>query len=139
MKRTKRFALRRVALGLAVVAVLAPTAQAKPTPSDQYYGEIPYLSQGHLTGAVDDRPYSKATSVGQVEIPYLSQGVLTPQGGPDDRAVSRATTLDTSPVVVDDGYELNFGIVGGVAAAIMLALSAALLIRHSRRTKLSPA
>jgi hypothetical protein len=139
MKRTKRFTLRRVALGLAVVAVLAPTAQAKPTPSEQFYGEIPYLSQGHLTGAVDDRPYSKATSVGQVEIPYLSHGVLTPQSGVDDRAVSRATTLDTTPVVVDDGYELNYSIVGGVAAALMLALGAALLIRHSRRAKLSPA
>jgi hypothetical protein len=140
MKRIRRFTIRRLALGLAVVAVLAPAAQAKPTPSDQFYGEIPYLSQGHLTGAVDDRPYSKATSVGQVEIPYLSHGVLTPQGGVDDRAVSRATTLDTTPVAqVDDGYELNFGIVGGVAAAMMLALGAALLIRHSRRTKLSPA
>lgn len=139
MKRIRRFTLRRVALGLAVLAVAAPAAQAKPTPSDQFYGEIPYLSQGHINSAVDDRPYSKATSVGQVEIPYLSHGVLTPQAGVDDRAVSRATTLDTTPVVVDDGYELNFGIVGGVAAALMLALGAALLIRHSRRTKLSPA
>ena len=48
MQRTKRFNLRRIALGLAIAAVLVPTAQAKPTPAYQQQPsvEIPYLSGG---------------------------------------------------------------------------------------------
>ena len=50
MKRIKRFTLRRVALGLAVAAVIAPAAQAEPIGSyeRQSQVEIPYLSHGNL-------------------------------------------------------------------------------------------
>ena len=70
MKRTKRFTLRRILLGLAIVAILAPVAQAKPTAVKQQpppvaistielgAGEIPYLSRGKL-------------KIGSGEIPYI--------------------------------------------------------------------
>jgi hypothetical protein len=159
MKRTKRFTLRRIALGLAVLTVMAPVAQAKPTPSNP--SEIPYLSHGTLAApsvgvddravsratsvgqvhvGVDDRAVARATSVGQVQIPYLSHGTLTANGAVDDRAFSKATTVGAAPVAgVEDGYEFSVGVVGGIAAAMAALLGAALLIRHGRRTRLSPA
>jgi hypothetical protein len=158
MKRTKRFTLRRVALGLAVLTVMAPVAQAKPLPNNT---EIPYLSHGTLAPpsvgvddravsratsvgqvqvGVDDRAIARATSVGQVQIPYLSHGTLTAGGAVDDRSFSKATTVGAAPLArVNDGYEFPVGVVGGIAAAMAALLGAALLIRHGRRERLSPA
>ena len=88
MRRKKRFSIGWVALGLAIVAMVPVTAEAKPVPTDQSQAqyelgpaEIPYLSH---------RQYE----LGPAEIPYLShrQGMpvyVTGTLSPDDRAVGR--------------------------------------------------
>jgi hypothetical protein len=146
MKRSKRFTLRRIALGLAVVAVLVPAAQAKPTAAKQRQStvEIPYLSHGILKAPVgsDDRTYSRASSdgVAAVEIPYLSHGTLQAPAGSDDRAFSKATSVGAPSVQSGSGgYDVSLAPVGGFGLALMLLAGASVAIRHSRRTKLSPA
>jgi hypothetical protein len=127
MKRTKRFTIRRIALGIAIVAVLAPAAQAKPTPVKQQQppvevssinlgpGEIPYLSQGTLT-------------LGPGEVPYLDDGTSTPQAEQLPAATS------------EGGSDIAFGVVSSAVIVLLLALGLALVaIRHSRKTRLSPA
>lgn len=112
MKRTRRFFIRRIALGLAVALALVPAAQAKPTPSR--YGEP--------------------------NIPYLSHGILTPSVTPDDRSFSKATSVDPGPVAKDDGFEVGLGTAGVAGLALLFAAGGAgLAIRHSRRARLSPA
>ena len=114
MKRSKRFTLRRIALGLAVVAVLAPVAQAKPTSAKQ------------------QQP--------TVEIPYLSHGTLQAPAGSDDRALSKATSVGAPSVASGSGgYDVSFGSVSVFGLALILIAGASVAVRHSRRTKLSPA
>jgi hypothetical protein len=166
MKRTKRFNLRRIALGLAIAALIPATAQAKPVSNQPQIGpgEIPYLSHGvgvdegqfAVTASPDDRAYSRATPtesaaveipyLGPGEIPYLSHGVGVTAAtfdptvvSPDDRNVSRATSVGASPTATDDGWsvDLSTGLLGMILA--LGAAGAALAIRHSRKTKLSPA
>lgn len=78
MKRTKRFTLRRIALGLAVAAVLAPAAQAEPIGSyerqSQQSVEIPYLSGGVGVSHMDFDPASRPSGKRSSEIAYLSHG-----------------------------------------------------------------
>jgi hypothetical protein len=127
MKRTKRFTVRRIALGMAIVVVLAPVAQAKPTPVKQQQplseissinlgpGEIPYLSHGTLR-------------LGAGEVPYLDSGTST------------ASVKQTPAASVDDDADIAFGIVSSAVIALLLALGLALMaIRQIRRTRLSPA
>jgi hypothetical protein len=78
MKRIKRFTLRRVALGLAVAAVIAPAAQAEPIGSyeRQSQVEIPYLSHGVGVSHMDFDQASQASGKVSAEIPYLSHGNL---------------------------------------------------------------
>jgi hypothetical protein len=145
MKRSKRFTLRRIALGLAVVAVLAPVAQAKPTSAKQQQPtvEIPYLSHGILKAPVgsDDRAFSRASSdgVAAVEIPYLSHGTLQAPAASDDRAFSKATSVGAPSVASGSGYDVSFGSVSVFGLALLLIAGASVAVRHSRRTKLSPA
>jgi hypothetical protein len=102
MKRSKHIRIRRIALGLAVAAVIPATAQARPLETsgsaaraihqssspDRGGVEIPYLSHGvgvtasdyDQTLSPDDRSFSRqqsAVAVGRagMEIPYLSHGV----------------------------------------------------------------
>jgi hypothetical protein len=78
MKRTKRFTIRRVALGLAVAAIVAPAAQAEPMGSHERQSqstEIPYLSHGVGVSNVDFTQAGRVSAQPAVEIPYLSQGV----------------------------------------------------------------
>jgi hypothetical protein len=127
MKRTKRFTLRRIALALAVAAMLAPAAQAKPTAVDQQPppvdvstiqlgpGEIPYLSEGKLR-------------VGPGEIPYF-----------DDGASSSVVTHEPAATFNDDS-DVAYGIVSGAVIALLLAFGlAAVAVRQTRKTRLSPA
>ena len=159
MKRTKRFNLRRIALGLAFAALIPATAQAKPVSNQPQIGpgEIPYLSHGAgvdesqfaVTLSPDDRAYSRATSndsAAPVEIPYLSQGVGVTAASfdptvvsPDDRNVPRATSVGASPTATDDGwsFDVSTGLLGMILA--LGAAGATLAIRHNRKTKLSPA
>ena len=146
MKRSKRFTLRRIALGLAVVAVLAPVAQAKPTSAKEQQPtvEIPYLSHGILKAPVgsDDRAVSRASNEGvaAVEIPYLSHGTLQAPAGSDDRALSKATSVGAPSVASGSGgYDVSFGSVSVFGLALLLIAGASVAVRHNRRTKLSPA
>jgi hypothetical protein len=78
MKRTKRFTIRRVALGLAVAAIVAPAAQAEPMGSyerQSQSAEIPYLSHGVGVSNVDFTQAGRVSAQPAVEIPYLSHGV----------------------------------------------------------------
>jgi hypothetical protein len=113
---------RRLALGVAVAAiaaVLLPVAPASAKPADAITlgpGEIPYL----VSSA--ERP---TIELGPGEIPYVDDGTAAPVS---EHRVS------------DGGYELGVGIVSSAAMLLLLTVGGALVaIRHSRRTKLSPA
>ena len=118
MSPTKHPVLRRIALGLAIAAIagiLVPIASAKAAdPIKLGPGEIPYLAS--------DQP---AITLGPGEIPYVDYGALAP-------AVEHR--------VADGGDEIGFGVVSGATALLLLAVGGTLVaIRHSRKTKLSPA
>ena len=127
MKRTKRRTLRRIALGIAVAAVLAPAAQAKPTAVKQEQppleisavklgpGEIPYVSHRTLR-------------VGPGEVPYLDEDATT------------APVTDEPIATVGDGADVAYGIVSGAVIALLLVTGLAFFaIRQTRRTRLAPA
>jgi hypothetical protein len=166
MKRRQLITL--LALTVAVAAIVPTFAQAEPSPSvandrahfdsrqssdDSQYrlgpGEIPYLSQGIGVNEENFRGSAPATQK-HVEIPYLSQGVGVTSaelfGGvaADDRAHSRATTVEPAPVVVteDTGWSIDLGNSAFAGLALMLGLLAGgmgVAIWQSRKTKLSPA
>lgn len=144
MTRTKRFSLKRVAFGLAIAAIMVPTAQAKPTASNnqQPVVEIPYLSGGVGVSHMDFDPSSGPSGQQSSEIPYLSHGVLSNSGaiGADDLTVSRPSNQG-SPAVGSSGEGFEVGTtVGGFGLALALLIGgSALVIRHSRKTRLSPA
>jgi hypothetical protein len=111
----KRFTLRRVALWLAVAAVFVPAAQAKPTPSYQLprpVAEVVSLYDGRSAGpiAADDLSMSRPSNQGS---PSVSSG--------------------------DDGFALSTAVGGFGVALVLLIGGSALAIRHSRKTRLSPA
>ena len=156
MRRKKRFTIGWVALGLAVVAMVPVTAQAKPLPTDQSKAqyelgpaEIPYRT-GTMspddrafsrvdsgTMSPDDRAFSRVDSA--VETPYLSRGVGVT---PDDRGYSRAGPETTTIVATDDGsrFDVNPYVVSGFGLALLLlAGGMGIAIRQSRKTTLSPA
>lgn len=98
MKRTKRIHIRRITLGLAFAALVVPAgALAKPTP-----GPIPFQSDQQLGTSQHDPAYAQAVSRGNVYVPLQGYGISSAEVrstgalGPDDRAVSRATS---EPVV----------------------------------------
>jgi hypothetical protein len=152
MKRTKRFTIRRIALSLAVAAVVVPSAaQAKPTPAKQQPPasvEIPYLSHGVLTPPVDFWNYDPKTGeklqntspgVAPDELARL-YGVSEGSLSVDDRSFSKATSVGATPVSASDtGYDVGTGTIGAAGIALMLAVGAGLTIRHSRKTHVSPA
>jgi hypothetical protein len=168
MRRRKRNTILRIALGLAIAAIVPATALAKPVNQDvedhgQYQlgpGEIPYVSQdrqamelglsegkikalgllddGTVGASSDDRAFSRATP-----IPHGVQ-VASAATSPDDRSFSRATSVDPTPVVVsDDGRSIDIDpyTVTGFVLALLLAMGIGMGISiwHNRRTKLSPA
>ena len=172
MKRTKRFTIRRVALGLAVAAIVAPAAQAEPMGSyerQSQSAEIPYLSHGIGVSNVDFSQAGQVSAQPAVEIPYLSQGVgvshmdfdrasqatgkvsaeiaylshgATSNGSiaPDDMGLSKPSNAG-SPTVsgTSDGWDVNPTTVSMFAVALALLAGSLLAVRHTRRTKLSPA
>jgi hypothetical protein len=123
MRRKKRFTIIQIAFALTAVAILPVTAQAKPYP-----------------GGTQDR-------LGTSETPYLSQGVTSTQVGigtsPDDRAYSRAHSLETTtPVVSDSGTTVNidaYAVTGFGLALLLVIGGTGLAIRHTRKGRLSPA
>jgi hypothetical protein len=128
MKRSKRFTLRRIILGLAVVAIAAPVAQAKPIPATKPDKVV--IDQSSLRLGPGEIPYLDKTPVplGPGEIPSVDDS--TP-----------ASTRQAEPVAaVDDGYDVRFGLVSSAVIVLLLAAAGSVVaIRHSRKTKLSPA
>ena len=110
MRRRKRFAITRIALGLAVVAIVPVTAEAKPLP----------------TGPSTEQYRS------QVEIPYLSHGQGLPAG------YTGTLSADDRPVTVVSGADINpYWATGFGLAIVLLAGGMGVAVRHSRNTRLS--
>jgi hypothetical protein len=151
MKRIKRFTIRRVALGLAVAAVIAPAAQAEPIGSyeRQSQVEIPYLSHGTLAAPTDFWNYDAATGeriantspgISADQLAGLYSGAET-SIAPDDMALSRPSNVGSPSVTATDtGWDVGPTTVSVFALGFVLLAGASLLvIRHNRRTHLSPA
>jgi hypothetical protein len=134
MRRRKRNTILRIAVGLAIAAMVPVAAQAAPTP----YYEHEVRSHGQY-------------DLGPGEIPYLSKSVGVPSAkrgfavvkSPDDRSFSRMTSVDAKTVVSDDGrsIEVNAYTVTGFALALLLAITGGMGIAawHRRTTRLAPA
>lgn len=82
MKRRKRFSIRLVALGLAVVAIAAPTAQAVPSDPDTNRVE------SGLYASLDDSRQSN-----QVEPTVAPQAAASDEGVATSRIVSAVLLL----------------------------------------------
>jgi hypothetical protein len=115
-KRTKPLALHRLALGAAIAliaAILVPAASAKPAPVE--VAPLVTLGPGEI-------PQVAAIRLGPGEIPH----------------VDYATPVAAAPVA-DGGY-VGLGIAGSAVMLVLLAgAGASVAIRHSRKTRLSPA
>jgi hypothetical protein len=140
-------------------AAVPTLAQAKPTPSDSNYSEIPYLSHGvgvdeaNFGGSASTSEYQYRLGAG--EIPYLSHGVGVDEKSlgasvaaskstlsPDDRAISKSTPVPTSIVVTkSDGWSVDFVNPGFGALALMIGLLAGgtVALMWGRRGRLTPA
>jgi len=168
MRRRKRNTILRIAVGLAIAAIVPATALAKPVPVNQDVedhgqyqlgpGEIPYVSQDRQAmelglsegkikalGLLDDGTVGKSSDDRSVSraTPHGVQ-VASAATSPDDRSFSRATSVDPTPVVVSgDGRSIDIDpyTVTGFALALLLAMGIGMGISiwHNRRTKLSPA
>ena len=150
MKRIKRFTLRRVALGLAVAAVIAPAAQAEPIGSyeRQSQVEIPYLSHGKLVAtdfwnydpATGERIANTSPGLSADQLAGLYSGTETAIA-PDDLTLSRPSNVGSPSVTATDtGWDVGPTTVSAFALGFVLLAGASLLaIRHNRRTRLSPA
>jgi len=114
MTRTKRHTLRRIALGLAVAAIVPATAQARPM---------------DLSG-------SDARAIHAQAVPVETASLV----GAEDLAFSRQPQSTPALATADsnDGYDAGVGSIGGLIL-ILAAAGAAVAVRHSRKAKLSPA
>jgi hypothetical protein len=152
MKRTKRFTLRRIALAFAVAAIVAPAAQAEPLGSYERQSpsavEIPYLSHGQLVSPNDFWNYDSATGERIADTsPGLSADQLAglysgtnSSIAPDDLSMSRPSNLGSPSVTATNaGWDADPMTVSLFAVGFVLLAGASLLIRHNRRTRLSPA
>jgi hypothetical protein len=144
MKRTKRFTLRRIVLGLAVAAVVAPAAQAEPIGSyerqSQSSIEIPYLSHGVGVSHMDFDQASRPSGKVSDEIPYLSNGSTGTSIAPDDMGLSKPSNLGSPSVTESSSWDVGPATVSGFAVAfVLLAVGSLFAIRHNRRARLSPA
>ena len=111
MKRTRQ--IRRIALGLAVAAVVPATAQARPL----------------------DISGSDVRAIQQTLVPRVDSVVASP----DDRAFSRQSSSPAA-LTADDSGGLDYGTgsLGGLVL-ILAAAGSAVVVHHSRKAKLSPA
>jgi hypothetical protein len=110
-------------------------------------GKIRALGLGDRgVGTVHAQPMELGLSQGKIQALGLGSDGRAVAKSPDDRAVSRATTLDTSPspvAISDDGrsVDINPYTVTGFGLALLLAIGFGMGIAgwQSHRTKLSPA
>ena len=84
----------------------------------------------------DDRSLMRATE--QQLIPVAPTG--TQVQSPDDRPFTRGTVQQSAPVASDDGIQVDtYGVTGFGLALLLLAGGTTIVIRHRRKTPLSPA
>ena len=131
MKRRTRFTIRRIVLGLAVVAILAPVAEAKPTPVEHDTTFVA-TTETMTLGPGEIPSYRQQTvTLGPGEIPSLGNDTMWPsseQGMPATRS--------------DDGggYDFGYGVVSSAVIVLLLALGGTVAaIRRSRDATLAPA
>jgi hypothetical protein len=132
MKRRKRFAIRLVALGFAVTALAAPTAQAGP---DGITGpELRAIHESVVTTDVllapDDR------------VSLASRWEPQPVMSPEDLVVQRTTPGPTySPTSADDGSGFELGTTGLTGLVLLFAAGGAgfVVLRQSRKGRLASA
>jgi hypothetical protein len=127
MKRRTWFRIRFVALGLAVAAFSAPTAQAR---LDEGLG-LPKQSEPTLSVSPDDR-----------NLQLMAPAKVEPNivVSPDDRAIMRSEVAPSQPTAVssDDGFEL--GTLGMSGIVLLLAAGGTFVaIRHAQSGKLASA
>jgi hypothetical protein len=152
MRRRKRNTILRIALGLAIAAIVPATALAKPVPVNQDVedhgqyqlgpGEIPYSvpvnqdvqDHGQYQLGPGEVPYySGATVQKQAMELGLSEGKINALGlgtrgqTQDDRSFSKATPVDSTPTLVvsdSDGRSVEFNpyTVTGFVLALLAAL-----------------
>ena len=158
MMRTKRRLIRRLAIGLAIAAVVPPIAQARPADmsgsdlrslhaealaSSQYRlgpGEIPSIkatSVGPTAVATDLRSLhaealaSSAYNLGPGEIPPVDEGFAWP---------SSEQGMPPTVVEVAGGYDISYGVVSSAAIfALLLIAGSVVAVRRVRQTRLAPA
>jgi hypothetical protein len=84
---------------------------------------------------------SRPSGTISTEIPYLSQGVGSVAIAPDDMVLSKPSNAGSPSVTASsDGWDVGATTVSGFAVAFLLLAGGSLLaVRHSRRTRLSPA
>ncbi len=138
MKRTKRFTLRRVALGLAVAAVLVPTAQAEPIGSYERQSSVSHVDFWNYD-ASGKKIADTSPGVAPDQLAEIWSG-SNMAIAPDDMVLSRPSNAGSASVTAGSGgYDVSTGTVSGFALVlVLLAGGSALVIRHSRKTKLSP-
>jgi hypothetical protein len=122
MRRRKRFTIKMVALGFAVAALAAPTAQAIPEGlSGSDLREL--RDNGNQIVSPDDR------SIHGMTPPVVKS--------PDDRAVHGSTSVQptTQPVSADDGsrFEFSNSALTGIALALLAVAMGGYAARQVRK------
>src|SRR5918994_4970847 len=137
MKRKKRFTIRRIALGLAVAAVVAPAAQAEPIGSYERQSsvEIPYLSAGIGVSHLDFDPVSTRSGQLSTDIPYLSQVGADVVLSADDLSLSRPSNAGSPSTASGRTWDVPTPVSGFAVAVALLIAASAVALRHSRRTR----
>jgi hypothetical protein len=113
MTRSKHHSLRRIALGLAVAALVPAAAQARPM---------------DVTG-------EDARLIHAQALPRDASAVV----GAEDLAFSRRPASTAVATTADNkGYNAGIGSVGGLVL-MLAAVGAAIVVHHNRKARLSPA
>jgi hypothetical protein len=123
MRRKKRFTIKLVALGLAVVAIAPTSAQA-------------WVDEGGAGGtqvvSSDDRPLHGTS--------YSSNTEPNVIASPDDRAFSRTSPGTSQPTLVSSGDDFELGMLGITGIVLALVAAAALIaVYEGRRYRLAGA
>jgi hypothetical protein len=133
MKRKKRFAIRLVALGFAVTAIAAPTAQAGP---DGMTG--PELRAIHESAV----PTGDAVLAPDDRVSYTSRWEPQPVMSPEDLVVQRTSVTSTpAPTSTDDGSRFEVSTPALTGMILLLAAFGAgfIVLRQSRKGRLASA
>ena len=122
MRRKKRFTIRLVALGFAVAAIGAPTAQAIPEGMDGSDLRALHSAGTQLVVSPDDRPIHGTNP----------QYVISPEDRPSPGTIS---VQQTQPVASSDenGFQLSNGAIGGIVLALLAAMMVGYSAYHIRR------